>query len=75
MKKEFKMTDDDMKVIMEACKPIPMIALQCGTPPSQQEMANIAWEELGKRMGFDYMTVEPNGRDKLCFLADQLIND
>jgi len=72
MKKQFKMTEEDMKAILEACKPIPAIALQCGTPPSQQEMANNAWEALGKKLGFDYMTVEPDGRNKLCFLAEEV---
>jgi len=36
---------------------------------SPQENANAAWRELGKRMGFDYLTVEPNGRGNRFFSA------
>ncbi len=57
--KEFEMTDEDFADIMAACKPVPMIALQCGTPSSPQERANAAWSILGKKMGFDHMTVRP----------------
>ena len=35
-----------------------------------QENANRAWEKLGKKMGFDYMTVRPNqARGALYFTA------
>ncbi len=63
------MTQEDLNIILNACKPVPMIMLQCGTPPSQQEMANNAWKALGKKMGFDYMTVEPTGEGNRFFSA------
>lgn len=59
MKIEFHMSEEDLSRIMESCKPVPMIALQCGTPRGPQENANAAWADLGKRMGFKPMTVEP----------------
>jgi len=59
MKKEFEMSETDLKELMEACKSVPMIALQCGTPRSPQENANDAWNRLGEKMGFDGSTVEP----------------
>lgn len=59
MKTEFEMSEDDLKDLLDACKPVPMMMLQCGTPNPPQENANEAWKKLGEKMGFDYMTVEP----------------
>ena len=70
MKIEYEMTEEDLKEILEACRPVPAIALQCGMPPSSQEMANMAWEKLGNKMGFDFMTVEPTSKGNRIFLAE-----
>ena len=64
------MTQDQLDALMDACKPVPMIALQCGTPSSPQENANYAWEKLGKELGFDHMTVTPNGKGDRFFSAE-----
>ena len=40
MHKEFEMTDEQLATLLEACKPVPMIALQYGPVPSQQENTN-----------------------------------
>lgn len=53
------MTEADLEKILDACTPVPMIMLQCGSGRSPQERANDAWAELGSRMGFDAMTFEP----------------
>lgn len=58
-RKNYEMTAADLEKILDASKPVPMIMLHLGTPRSQQERANDAWQELGERMGFDSMTVEP----------------
>jgi hypothetical protein len=55
----YEMAEADLQKILDACKPVPMIALQCGEPSSPQENANRAWQALGQKMGFDYLTVEP----------------
>lgn len=55
----YEMTEEDLKEILAACKPVPMIMLQCGTPSSPQENANRAWRQLGEKMGFDSDTVQP----------------
>ena len=69
-RKTYTMTQEQYDRIIEACKPVPMIMLQCGEPASQQENANRAWKALGDEMGFDYMTVEPISADrKLEFTA------
>lgn len=73
MRRVFEMTEDDLKVLREASKPVPMIMLQVGTPSSPQENANNAWEELGKKMGFNHMTVTPcQGKGPLLFNADEV---
>ncbi len=58
-KQEFEMTEQQQRTLLEAMKPIPLIMLQCGMPPSQQESANRAWKRLGEEMGFEHMTVTP----------------
>jgi hypothetical protein len=58
---DYEMTEKDLKVILDACKPTPVLFGNGGQSfgGSQQENANRAWSELGKKMGFDYMTVRP----------------
>jgi len=65
----FEMTDDDLKALLEACRPVPLIAMQCGPVSSPQENANRAWCALGDRMGFDGMTVMPTGNGQKIFTA------
>ena len=68
-RKKYEMTQEDLDKILDACKPVPMIMLHLGMPNSQQERANGAWAELGSRMGFDSMTVEPTGEGDRFFTA------
>lgn len=68
-RRKYAMTQADYDKIIEACRPIPMIMLNISTPRSQQERANDAWGELGSRMGFDAMTVEPGDDGILSFTA------
>ena len=71
MKREnFEMTEVQLAEIMEACKSVPLIALNCGMPPSPQENANRAWAKLGKEMGFYPMSVEPTGKGDRFFSAE-----
>jgi hypothetical protein len=64
-RKDFKMTQADYDGLLERIgKPAPLIMLQCGGPSSRQAIANAAWCELGDRMGFDGMTVEPSSRSR-----------
>jgi len=66
---DFEMTPEDLEDLLVRMKPVPLIALQCGMPPSQQENANDAWAGLGKKMGFDPMTVKPTGKGDRFFSA------
>lgn len=66
----YEMTEQDLAELLEACKPVPMIMLQCGTPSSAQENANRAWAALGNKMGFDSDTVQPiSGKGTRFFSA------
>ena len=69
--KDFEMTQEQLDTLMDAMKPIPMIALQCGEPSSPEKRANYAWMALGNTMGFDYMTVRPNGKGDRFFTAEE----
>lgn len=69
MRIDYEMTNIDLDTLLEEVKPVPMIMLQCGTPPSAQERANAAWAALGLKMGFDPMTVRPNGKGDRFFSA------
>lgn len=72
MRKNYQMTDEQLKILMTACKPVPMIALSAGMPASPQENANSAWESLGKEMGFKFITVEPiQGKPTSFFTAEE----
>ena len=71
-RQDFEMSPDDVRLIMDRiakARSTPLIMLQCGMPQSAQEAANAAWAELGNRMGFDPMSVRPNGKGDRFFSA------
>ena len=73
MRQTFTMTQADFDEIMESitrAANTPLIMLQCGMPKSPQEAANDAWCALGKKMGFDGMSVQPSGTGHLNFTAE-----
>lgn len=72
MRKEYEMTKEQLKVLLEACKPVPYMIMGGIEPLSPQENANRAWAALGKEIGFDYTTVLPNGKGNRFFTAEEL---
>ena len=73
MKREYEMTAEQYKALIEACKPVPAMYLSGGMPmyDSPQENANRAWATLGLEMGFDAMTVERvSGKPSTFFRAE-----
>ena len=68
--KDYEMTQAQLDKLLEACKHVPLIMLQCGMPRSQQENANAAWKALGDEMGFDWTTAEPTGNGDRFFRAE-----
>ena len=69
-RRNYEMTEEDEKSLMHASKPTRCMMVGAYTSPSPQENANRAWQELGKKMGFDYLTVQPiPGKDSRFFSA------
>ena len=71
MRKDFEMTQEDLDRILEASKPVIAIKIGSYMPRGPQENANDAWATLGRKLGFDHMTVEPvSGKSNLFFTAE-----
>lgn len=70
MRKRFQMTQEDLDALLEASKPVPYMVVGGVAPSSPQENANAAWRRLGEKMGFDHMTVQPEGSDQRLFTAE-----
>ena len=70
---EFEMTDEDLATLLDACRPTPAMwisggMLMCGTP---QENANRAWAQLGEKLKFKTLTVQPvPGKGQKFFTAE-----
>lgn len=66
----YEMTEADLAALLDACKPVPLMMIGGIVPRSQQECANAAWSSLGRKMGFDHMTVQPvSGKGERFFTA------
>lgn len=73
MRKEFELTENQLKELMEACKPVPYMIIGGVMPSSPQENANRAWGNLGSEMGFKGMTVQPvQGKGVAYFTAEEV---
>jgi len=66
---EFEMTQEQLDRLLSACRPVAMIALQCGAPRSPQENANEAWKALAKELGFVWDTAKPSPKGERFFTA------
>lgn len=72
--KEYKLSDRELKELLEAIKPMPVMFASGGRPlfRGQQERANAAWRKLGEKMGFDFLTVQPvSGKSMHYFTAEE----
>ena len=75
-RKEFEMSQKQLDELLKACRPVPLIMLQCGEPPSTQDNANRAWKRLGVELGFKPMTVLPvRGKGDRFFTAEEARGD
>ena len=72
-KKEYEMTQEDLDKLLEACRPVRYMVVGGRPPRSPQENANAAWEDLGRKMGFDSRTVVPNGKGQRFFSAVSIL--
>lgn len=66
---EYKMSQDDLDILLESCKDVPCIMIGDVPPSSPQENTNRAWSVLGKKMGFDSITVRPSQKGGRFFTA------
>lgn len=66
----YEMTENDLKELLDSCKPTIAMLIGNYSPSSPQENANRAWKALGVKMGFDYETVRPiEGKGQRFFSA------
>ena len=65
----YEMTEDDLKSLLDACKPTVCIKIGSYEGSSPQENANRAWQSLGEKMGFDYMSVQPQEGKGMRFFS------
>lgn len=70
MRKRFTMTKEQQEKLLDACKPVPYMLIGGVLPRSPQQNANDAWCELGREMGFDGMTAQPDSSGQLNFTAE-----
>jgi len=56
---KYELTDAQYERLMDASKPVAMIALQCGTPSSPRENANRVWQEVAREHGVRFDTIGP----------------
>lgn len=69
MRKEYQLTEEQYRRLIEASKPIPYMVFGGMEPRSPQENANAAWAVLGNELGFDWTTVERSSKGKMFFTA------
>ena len=71
MRKEFQLTADELKQLLDACRPVPYMVFGGMAPRSPQENANDAWKRLAEQHGFVWDTVRPiAGKGQECFTAE-----
>lgn len=59
--KQFDMSEEDERILLDACKAVPYMVFGGMEPSSPQENANRAWQALGDKMGFVWDTVKGSG--------------
>lgn len=68
-RQDYEMNEEQLQTLLNAMKPVPYMVIGGTIARSQQENANAAWEDLGNVMGFDHMSVRPNGKGDRFFSA------
>ncbi len=59
MKKEYKLNDEQLKEMLEACKPVPVVKIAGQwLPDTQMDVVNNLWQKFGKKMKFDWKTAQ-----------------
>jgi hypothetical protein len=69
-RKDFEMTDQQLKDLHAACRPIPYLVVGGVQPMSFKERIDNLWKVMGDSMGFDYKTAAPaQGKGEKWFSA------
>jgi hypothetical protein len=73
----YEMSEQDLKELLDSCRPTPCIQVGgVDLGRSAQDNANLAWERLGHKMGFDWNTVQSiAGKGNRFFSAIPLETD
>lgn len=73
-RREYEMTEADLAKLLEAGKPVAVMYLSGGIPmhESPQVKANRAWQSLGHKMGFNYLSVKASDKGQRFFTAEPL---
>lgn len=76
MRREFKMTQEQLDHLIEASQPVRYMIIGGVAPRSPRERAHGAWRDLGQEMGFDWQTVRPApGKGQRYFTAEPIGED
>ena len=72
MKNQYELTQQDYEELLKACRPTRVMSFDGvhNMFPSFQENANRAWQELGRKMGFQWDSVEPSCKGDRFFQAE-----
>lgn len=73
MRADFMLSEEELAELLDASKPTPVMYLSGGASmyPSPQENVNRVWIKLGKRLGFEPITVRRiEGKDQHWFTAE-----
>jgi len=73
--KEYEMSFKQLNELKARAQPIPIGCIGGQTFTSRQTRTNEAWEILGKKLGFNYLTVELIEKGERFFLAEPTIPD
>ncbi len=71
-RKEYEMSQEQLDKLLDASKPTRVMKIAGQWGATQQENANSAWANLGRELGFDYLTVKPSGKGDKFFSAVSL---
>lgn len=73
MKKQYRMTDEELQSVLDASKPVPYLVFGGMAPPSPQENVNRAWAAIARAHGVRQMSIGPASTgDQRDFIAEPL---
>jgi hypothetical protein len=63
MRKRYTLTHAQYERLLDCSRPVPYLVIGGHPPRGPQERANDAWCALGDELGFDGMSVRPEGTE------------